>query len=175
MSTMIVILKGATSANFLLVAEKRKLIRESATVTATVIQIIVWVANAAMVETTIDVTPATIVNRDDAPLESLLASAKHLPNTVKIAFETMIARLNIVCFPLALTIETVLIAQMTTTAWKVLHAFGARLVLRVRKITAALCGIGMSAQKNAPGSKKSRLRATNCSKQFVNKTETLSV
>merc|ERR1719285_1323595 len=85
MSTMIVILKGATSANFPLVAEKRKLIRVSATVTAIVIQ-------------------------DDAPLESLLASAKHLPNMVKIAFETMIARLNIVCFPLALTIVMVHIA-----------------------------------------------------------------
>merc|ERR550534_2150829 len=81
MSTMIVILKGATSTNFPLVAEK-----------------------------TIDVTPATIVNQDDAPLESLLASAKHLPNTVTTAFETMIARLNIVCFPLALTIVMVHIA-----------------------------------------------------------------
>merc|ERR1712012_198923 len=94
MLMMIVILKGATLANFPLVAEKRKLIRVSATVTATVIQTTVWVANASTVETTIDVTLATIVNRDDAPLESLLASAKHLPNTVKIAFETMIARLN---------------------------------------------------------------------------------
>jgi len=110
MSMMIVILKGATSANFPLVAEKRKLIRVSATATATVTQITVWVANASMVETTIDVTPATTVNRDDAPLESLLASAKHLPNTVTIAFETMIARLNIVCFPLALIIVMVHIA-----------------------------------------------------------------
>jgi len=110
MLMMIVILKGATLANFPLVAEKRKLIGVSATVTATVIQITVWVANASMVETTIDVTPATIVNRDDAPLESLLASVKHLPNTVKIAFETMIARLNTVCFHLALTTVMVHIA-----------------------------------------------------------------
>merc|ERR1711933_26618 len=175
MSMMIVILNDATSVNFLLVAEKRKLIRVSATVTATVNQIFAWVANVSMVGTTIDVIPTTIVNLDVAHMESLLETAKHLPHTVKIAFETMIARLNIACFPLVLTIETVLIARMTTTAWKVLHAFGARLVLRVRKISAALGGIGMSAQKNAPGSKKSRLRATNCSKQFVNKTETLSV
>merc|ERR1711928_216817 len=98
MSMMIVILNDATSVNFPLVAEKRKIIRMSATVTATVNQIFAW-------------------------------------------------------FPLVLTIETVLIARMTTTAWKDLHAFGARLVLRVRKITAALGGIGMSAQKNAPGSK----------------------
>jgi len=169
MSMMIVILNDATSVNFPLVAEKRKIIRMSATVTATVNQIFAWVANVSMVETTIDVTPTTIVNLDVAHMESLLETAKHLLNTVKIAFETMIARLNIACFPLVLTIETVLIARMTTTAWKDLHVFGARLVLRVRKITAALGGIGMSAQKNAPGSKKSRLRATNCSKQFVNK------
>merc|ERR1719242_321644 len=83
MSTMIVILKGATSTNFPLVAEKRKLIRVSATVTATVIQITVWVANASMVETTIDVTPATIVNQDDAPLESLLATAEHGDNCIR--------------------------------------------------------------------------------------------
>merc|ERR1711933_508543 len=106
-------------------ADKRRLIRVSATVTATVNQIFAWVANVSMVETTIDVIPTTIVNLD--------------------------------------------IARMTMTVWKVLHAFGVRLVLRVRKITAALGGIGMSAQKNALGSKKSRLRATNCSKQFVNK------
>merc|ERR1719285_487735 len=156
MSMMIVILNDATSVNFPLVAEKRKIIRMSATVTATVNQIFAWVANVPMVETTIDVIPTTIVNLDVVHMESLLETAKHLPNMVKIAFETMIARL-------------------TTTAWKDLHVFGARLVLRVRKITAALGGIGMSAQKNAPGSKQSRLPATNCSKQFVNKTETLSV
>jgi len=63
---------------------------------------------------------------------------------------------------------------MTMIVWKVPHAFGATLVRHVRKITAVLGGIGMSAQKNAPGSKKSRLRATKCSKQFVNKTKTLS-
>merc|ERR1712062_636760 len=148
---------------------KRKLIRASATVTATVNQIFAWVANVSMVETMIGVIPMTIVNLDVAHMEYLLETAKHLLNTVKIAFETMIARLNIACFPLVLTIETVLIARMTMTVWKVLHAFGVRLELRVRKITAALGGIGMSAQKNAPGSKKSRLRATNCSKQFVNK------
>jgi len=63
---------------------------------------------------------------------------------------------------------------MTTIVWKVPHAFGANLVRRVRKITAVLGGIGMNAQNNAPGSKKSRLRATKCStKQFVNKTKTL--
>jgi len=169
MSMMIVILNDATLVNFPLVADKRKLIRASATVTATVNQIFAWVANVSMVETTIDVIPTTIVNLDVAHMESLLETAKHLLNTVKIAFETMIARLNIACFPLVLTIETVLIARMTMTVWKVLHAFGVRLVLRVRKITAALGGIGMSAQKNAPGSKKSRLRATNCSKQFVKK------
>jgi len=64
---------------------------------------------------------------------------------------------------------------MTMIVWKVPHAFGANLVRRVRKITAVIGGIGMNAQKNAPGSKKSRLRATKCStKQFVNKTKTLS-
>jgi len=161
MSMMIVILNDATSVNFPLVADKRKLIPANATVTATVNQIFAWVANVSMVETTIDVIPTTIVNLDVAHMESLLETAKHLLNTVKIAFETMIARLNIACFPLVLTIEMVLIARMTTTAWKVLHAFGVgapgvRLVLRVRKITAALGGIGLSAQKIAPGFKKSR-------------------
>merc|ERR1711951_207308 len=157
----IVILNDATSVNFPLVAEKRKIIRVNATVTATVNQIFVWVANVSMVDSTIDVIPTTIVNLDVALLESLLETAENLPNTVTIAFETMIARLNIACFPLVLTIETELIARMTTTAWKVLHAFGVeapgvRLMLRVRKITAALGGIGLIAQKIAPGFKKSR-------------------
>jgi len=161
MSMMIVILNDATSVNIPLVAEKRKIIRVNATVTATVNQIFVWVANVSMVDSTIDVIPTTIVNLDVALLESLLETAENLPNTVTIAFETMIARLNIACFPLVLTIETELIARMTTTAWKVLHAFGVeapgvRLVLRVRKITAALGGIGLIAQKIAPGFKKSR-------------------
>lgn len=158
---MIVILNDAISVNIPLVAEKRKIIRVNATVTATVNQIFVWVANVSMVDSTIDVIPTTIVSLDVALLESLLETAENLPNTVTIAFETMIARLNIACFPLVLTIETVLIARMTTTAWKVLRAFGVgapgvRLVLRVRKITAALGGIGLSAQKIAPGFKKSR-------------------
>jgi len=161
MSMMIVNLNDATSVNSPLVAEKRKIIRVNATVTATVNQIFVWVADVSMVDSTIDVIPTTIVSLDVALLESLLETAENLPNTVTIAFETMIAHLNIACFPLVLTIETVLIARMTTTAWKVLHAFGVgapgvRLVLRVRKITAALGGIGLSAQKIAPGFKKSR-------------------
>merc|ERR1712014_562039 len=80
-------------------------------------------ANVSMVETTIDVIPTTIVNLDVAHMESLLETAKHLLNTVKNAFETMIARLNIACFPLVLTIVTVLIARVTMTVWKVLHVW----------------------------------------------------
>merc|ERR1712243_489795 len=50
MLMMIVILNDATSVNFPLVADKRKLIRVSATVTATVNQIFAWVANVSMVD-----------------------------------------------------------------------------------------------------------------------------
>jgi len=49
---------------------------------------------------------------------------------------------------------------MMMTALKLPLVFGAPLAPRVRKIMAALGGIGTIAQKNAPGSKKLRLRAT---------------
>merc|ERR1719402_176344 len=74
-------------------------------------------------------------------------------STVRVAFETTIARLDIACFLPALIIVTVHIASMTTTAFKIRRVLGARMVEHVRRKTAAPFGTGQSAQNIVRGSR----------------------
>jgi len=143
-----------TLANFHIVAEKRSRIPKNARNTAIANQINAWTESVLMGEKMTCVTQMMTAILDVAHLVCLSVNVNIKLSTVRVAFETTIARLDIACFLPALIIVTVHIASMTTTAFKVRRVLGARMVENVRRTTAAPFGTGWNAQNNVRGSRK---------------------
>jgi len=113
-----------TLANFHIVAEKRSRIPKSARNTAIANQINVWTESALMVKTMTSATQMMIANLDVAHLVCLSVNANINLSTVRVAFETTIARLDTAYFLAAPIIVTGHTASMTTIVLKVHHVLG---------------------------------------------------
>jgi len=142
-----------TLANSHIVAEKRSRIPKNARNRAIANQINAWTESVLMGEKMTRVTQMMTAILDVVHLVCLSVNVNIKLSTVRVAFETTIARLDIACFLPALIIVTVHIASMTTTAFKVRRVLGARMVENVRRTTAAPFGTGVNAQNNVRGSR----------------------
>jgi len=113
-----------TLANFRIVAEKRCRIPKNARNTAIANQINVWTESALMVETMTSATQMMIANLDVAHLVCLSVNANINLSTVRVAFETTIARLDTAYFLPALIIVMGHTASMTMIVLKVHRVLG---------------------------------------------------